>query len=407
MNGQVKPIDSLERAVVDFWRKGHLSSGTIVIYLQWVRRFQAYCKRRRIVESEHLTAAGVRSFSHFYRGPRLKRRVSAKNSRGVAWNALHAWACALHSLGMQLPPWRDKRAPQSLPPVLSEYCQYRRAHNGISERTLVRDIETAQSFVEQLRCRNKSLQRATLADVDVFVRKLCSRVSKRTVADSCSSLRAFLRFLHMTRRLPADLASGVIAPRFRLHDRPPRTLPWREVQQILRSVSRVKPPGKRDFAIMLLLATYGLGAAEVLGLRLEDLDWRAGIIRVRRPKTNVRIELPLLPAVGRALSAYLRWERPPAKSIQYIFLRKSMPYEPITSSAIRYRIRCCARLAGIETKRLGAHAFRHSHASRQVDAGANIKVVSDILGHRSISSTSVYVRVALKRLRTVALAVPR
>jgi site-specific recombinase XerD len=179
------------------------------------------------------------------------------------------------------------------------------------------------------------------------------------------------------------------------------------VQQILRSVSRAKPPGKRDFAIMLLLATYGLGAAEVLGLRFEDLDWRAGIIRVRRPKTNVRIELPLLPAVGKALSAYLRWERPPAKSIQHIFLRKSMPYEPMTSGAIRYRIRCYARLAGIKAKPLGAHVFRHSHASRQVDSGANIKVVSDILGHRSISSTSVYVRVALRRLRTVALPVPR
>jgi integrase/recombinase XerD len=407
VNGQIKPINSLERAVVDLWRKGHLSSGTIVIYLQWVRRFRAYCKRRKIAESEHLTAAGVRSFSHFYRGPRLKRRVSAHKSQGVAGNALHAWACALHSLGVPLLPWRDKPAPRSLPPLLNEYCHYRRAHNGVSERTLVRDIETAHGFLEQLRCLKKPIERASLADVDVFVRKLSSRISKRTVADSCSSLRAFLRFLHMTRRLQADLASGVIAPRFRLHDRPPRTLPWREVQQIIRSVSRVKPPGKRDFAIMLLLAAYGLGAAEVLGLRLEDLDWRTGIIRVRRPKTNVPIELPLLPAVGKAISAYLRWERPPARSIQQLFLRKSMPYEPITSAAIRYRIRCYARLAGIETKRLGAHVFRHSHASRQVDIGTNIKVVSDILGHRSTSSTSVYVRVALKRLRTVALPVPR
>lgn len=406
MNEQVKPIDSRERAVVDLWRKGHLSCGTIVSYLYWIRRFRAYCKRK-IVESEHLTAAGVRHFIHSYRGPRLKRRVSAKNSRVLAGNALHAWACALHSLGVPLPPWHDKPATRSLPPLLREYCHYRRAHNGVSERTIVRDIETAQSFLERLRCRKKSLQRATLADVDGFVRKLSSRVSKRTVADTCSSLRAFLRFLHMTRRLRADLASGVIAPPFRLRERPPRTLPWKEVQQILRSVSRSKPPGKRDFAIMLLLATYGLGAAEILGLRFEDLDWRAGIIRVRRPKTNVRIELPLLPAVGKAISAYLRQERPPAKSIQQLFLRKNMPYEPITSAAIRYRIRCYARLAGIQTKPLGAHVFRHSHASRQVDTGANIKVVSDILGHRSTSSTSVYVRVALKRLRTVALPVPR
>ena len=84
-----------------------------------------------------------------------------------------------------------------------------------------------------------------------------------------------------------------------------------------------------------------------------------------------------------------------------------MLYELMTSGAIRHRILHCAKLAGIPAKVLGAHAFRHSHASRQVDAGANIKVVSDILGHRSVSSTSVYVRVALKRLRGVGLEVPR
>jgi site-specific recombinase XerD len=79
----------------------------------------------------------------------------------------------------------------------------------------------------------------------------------------------------------------------------------------------------------------------------------------------------------------------------------------MTSAAIRHRIRHWATLAGIRAKVIGAHAFRHSHATRQVDAGANIKVLSDILGHRSVSSTSVYVRVALKRLRGVALPVPR
>jgi integrase len=184
-------------------------------------------------------------------------------------------------------------------------------------------------------------------------------------------------------------------------------LPRGDLKLILRSIRRSEPPGKRDFAILLLLATYGLGAAEVLGLRLQDLDWQAGILRARRPKTKVLIELPLLPAVAQALTSYLRWERPPAKSIPYLFLRKNMPYEPITSSVIRYRIRHYARLAGIADRVIGAHAFRHSHATRQVDAGANLKVVSEILGHRSSSSTSVYVRVALRRLRGVALPVPR
>lgn len=399
-------IDERERAVVCLWRKGHLSPGTIVIYLQWVRRFRNYCDRRKLLESEQLTVAGVRRFTGAYAGPRLRGRPMTQNSRNLASNALHAWACALGALGMPLPPWREKQVPR-LSPLLKEYCHYRRAHSGVSDGTLVRDVETARGFLGQLRREAKPIRLATLADVDMFVRELGTRLGKRTVADTCSSLRAFLRFLKMTGRLPADLAGGVIAPRYRIDEKPPRTLPWKEVQKILHSINRTEAPGKRDYAIVLLLATYGLGAAEVLAIRLQDLDWRGGVLRLRRPKTGAPIELPLLPAVARALTAYLRWERPPASSVPSLFLRQNMPYEPITSSAIRYRIRHYARLAGIPAKVIGAHAFRHSHASRQIDAGADVKVVSDILGHRSSSSTSVYVRVALKRLRAVGLPVPR
>jgi integrase/recombinase XerD len=406
MKNAVRVIDDQERAVVELWRKGRLSPGTITIYLQWVRRFKRYCSKRSLLESEHLTVVGVRRFARIYTGPRLRGRRSSPGSCLVANNALHAWACALGALGEALPRWREKQS-SPLSPLLKDYCHYRNSHNGVSERTQVRDVETARDFLRQLRRGRKSIARATVRDVDAFVQKLATRLSKRTVADTCSSLRAFLRFLRVTGRLPADLASGVIAPRYRIDERPPRTLAWKDVQQILRSISRTEAPGRRDFAIVLLLATYGLGAAEVLGIRLEDLDWRVGVLRVRRPKTKVPIELPLLPAVAKALTAYLRWERPPAKSVHSLFLRKNMPYEPITSAAIRYRIRYYAQLAGIPAKVIGAHAFRHSHASRQIDSGANVKVVSDILGHRSSSSTSVYVRVALNRLRAVTLPVPR
>jgi site-specific recombinase XerD len=198
-----------------------------------------------------------------------------------------------------------------------------------------------------------------------------------------------------------------MAPRIRKAARPPRTLAWQDVKRILRSIERSEPPGKRDFAILLLLATYGLGAAEVLGLRLQDVDWTRGILRARRPKTKVSIELPLLPPVARALTAYLRWERPPAQGTAHLFLRMNMPYKPMTSGAIRHRIRHYASQAGVAANMIGAHVFRHSHASRQVDAGANLKVVSEILGHRSSSSTSVYVRVAIRRLRGVGLPVPQ
>ena len=159
--------------------------------------------------------------------------------------------------------------------------------------------------------------------------------------------------------------------------------------------------------MLLLMVTYGLGAAEILQLSLEDVDWKAEVLRVRRPKTGVLIDLPLLPPVAKALSEYLQKERPSHAVTRRIFLNKNMPHNPLTSGGIRHRIRLYAHLADITADVIGAHAFRHSHASKQIDAGANPKIVGDILGHRNPSSTSVYVRVALQRLRRVALPVPR
>jgi len=403
---RVTLTDDRERAVVAWWRKSKLKPGTIAVYLQWVRRFRTYCNQRKLPEIEQLTAMGVQRFIEAYTGPRLKGQRSSTNSRNLANNALHAWACALDAFETPMPPWRIRRRPP-ISAMLESYCHYRRVHNGISEGTLVRDVETARGFLTQLSRGRKSVSKAASRDVDAFVQGLATRMSARTVADTCSSLRAFLRFLQMTGRIGTDLASSVVAPRYRTDERPPRTLPWQDVQRILHSISRSEAPGKRDFAIVLLLAAYGLGAAEVLAIRLEDLDWRGGVLKIHRPKTGVVIELPLLPAVAKALTAYLRWERPPARATRALFLRKNMPCKPMTSAAIRYRIRHYARLAGIPRKVIGAHAFRHSHATRQIDSGANVEVVSDILGHRSSSSTSVYVRVAMTRLRAVALPVPR
>lgn len=402
-----KGRDERERAVVQFWQRGHLSRSTIQVYISWVRRFRAYCRRRELIEADELSLIGACRFTTTYTGPRLKGKALRRSTCDSARNAIHAWACALRALGETLPAWENAPSIQALPPLLDEYRGYRRAHNGVAESTLVRDLDVARRFHEHLRERRRTTCTTRPVDLDTFVQELSTRVSKPTVADVCSSLRSFLRFLQATGRVDADLAKSVVAPRIRKEARPPRTLAWQDVKRILRSIGQSEPPGKRDFAILLLLATYGLGAAEVLALRLQDVDWTAGILRARRPKTNVSIELPLLPPVARALTAYLRWERPPAQGTAHLFLRMNMPYKPMTSGAIRHRIRHYASQAGVAANMIGAHVFRHSHASRQVDAGANLKVVSEILGHRCSSSTSVYVRVAIKRLRGVGLPVPR
>jgi integrase len=222
-----------------------------------------------------------------------------------------------------------------------------------------------------------------------------------------SSLRGFLRFLHITRRLAVDLAPSVMAPIVRRDERPLRALPWEKVQRILGAIDRSTAAGRRDYALLLLMSVYGLGAGEVLRLRLDDIDWRAAILHVTRPKTGVAIELPLLPAVARVLVSYLRHGRPQHAGTRHLFVSLRAPHRPLdASSAVRHILHKHAHAAGVSAPYLGSHVLRHTHACRELEQGVSPKVIGDILGHRRPESTSAYLRVANERLREVALALP-
>jgi site-specific recombinase XerD len=390
---------------MEIWRASGRSESTIAVYVLWVRKYRAHCRARRLDEVERLTRADVVRYARSYRGARRGRHVK-KTTRIGASNALHAWSCALKLFGKQVPVWCPAPVPRRLSPLLTMYAQYRQAHRGVAPATLARDMDVTSGFVRSLREHGRTLAATRAIDVDRFIDTLSARRSRRTVAGLCSSLRCFFRFLQVSGRVRRDLASYVVAPRYRTDEHPPRALPWFSVRRILRVIPRDSARGPRDFAMLLLMATYGLGASEVVGLCLDDIDWRANVLRARRPKTEVPLELPLLPAVAQAIADYIRRGRPPHIETRALFVGFGLPHNRVSTSAIRAKVRKYARAAGIKDA-VGAHVFRHSHATEQIDAGANPKVVSDILGHRRPSSTSVYVRVALQRLRTVALPVPR
>jgi integrase/recombinase XerD len=400
------PRDERERQVVHAWREAGLGNGTIAVYLCSVRQFRAYCHKEGTDEIGRLTRADVMAYARSYVGSRRGRRVK-EWSRHTARNALHAWSCALQTLGVRVPPWPSVSAPRRWPALVDAYGEYRRSHRGVAAATLERDMKLASDFLEALRSRSRSIAAMQITDIDSFVERLLVRLSRRTVAGLCSSLRSFLRFLRATGRVQRDLAPLVVGPRFRHDERPPRALPWKSIRQILRVIPRLDRVGQRDYAMFLLMAAYGLGGGEVVGLRLADVDWRAGVLRARRPKTAVPIELPLLPAVARALAAYLRRGRPRTTPARALFVTVGLPHRSLTTSVLRHQARKYAARAGIVVGTLGAHVFRHSYATRQIDAGAPAKIVGDILGHRRPSSISVYVRLALRRLRTVGLPVPR
>jgi len=400
------PRDDRERRIIGVWRQCGLTDGSIAVYLCSVRPFRRHCRAAGIDEIERLTHADVVAYAKAYVGPRRGRRVK-QWSHHSARNAMHAWSCALQILGVGVPPWRTPAVSRRWPGLIEAYGEYRRSHRGIAASTLRRDMALASDFLQSLRSRSRRVAAISVKDIDDFIDGLSARLVRRTVAGLCSSLRCFLGFLRVTGRIRRDLASCVVAPRFRVDEGPPRALPWESIRRILRAIPRDRHTGQRDYAMFLLMAAYGLGAGEIVALRLDDVDWRAGVLRARRPKTAVPIELPLLPAVARALASYLQRGRSRTTSTRALFVTVGLPHQALTTSVLRHQARLYAARAGIAVAPLGAHVFRHSHATRQIDAGAPAKIVGDILGHRRPSSMSVYVRVALRRLRSVGLPVPR
>lgn len=390
--------------VVDFWKRNGLKGSSTIVYQQWVRRFLLDCTQRGVPALAHLTSEGVTAFAKRYA---RRHRINSGETQRMARTSLRAWSVGLVALGSQPARWSTPNSPDhKLPPLLAEYVSFRHVHSHAIDSSINREIAEITAWLEFLRTRRRSLRRVRLADIDAYVIKMRRRYAVATVARSLSSLRLFLRFLQNTDRLRHDLASSVQCPPRRRVE-PPRALAWSDVQKILRAVDQSTRTGMRDYAMLLLMSLYGLGSAEVIGLKLDDVHWRTAILSVHRPKTGVDIELPLLSPAARALAAYLRHVRPPDAPSRAFFIRHQLPHIGFTSSAIRFAVRKYAAKAGIQVRPLGGHVLRHSHASRQVDQQAPPRVLSSILGHRDPESTSAYTRVAVERLRGIALPVPR
>jgi integrase len=264
-----------------------------------------------------------------------------------------------------------------------------------------------RKFLFGLKQRKTTLSLLAPRHIDRFVVAFSESVGPKTLSGVCSSIRCFLRFVHATGRTSADLSLCVPgSPSRRIGRAPPRALSWPDVRRILGAIDRKTNVGKRDYAAVLMMATYGMGGAELLGLRLEDVDWHAGTLRVIRPKTDVETLLPLLGPVAKALSSYLLGGRYRNHASREIFLSNFAPHSPISVAALRLRLQRYAETAHVSAPLLGTHSLRHSHATLQIEIAAPTKVVSDILGHSDPSSISAYARVATNRLRAICLPVP-
>ena len=243
------------------------------------------------------------------------------------------------------------------------------------------------------------------ADVVRFVQREAAHLSPKVAKLVTTALRSFLRYARYRGYIAVDLAAAVPAVANWSMASIPRSIEPDHVRRVLAGCNRQSAVGRRDYAILLLLARLGLRAGEVAGLALEDIDWEAGCLNVRG-KGGHRSALPLPAEVGEAIAAYLRVGRP-ASTSRFVFLRAKAPIRGFQSSiAVLSVVRHALARASIDTPRKGAHQFRHALACEMLRQGASLPDIGQILRHRSPQTTAIYAKVDLASLRPLSLPWP-
>jgi integrase/recombinase XerD len=289
--------------------------------------------------------------------------------------------------------------------LIEEYANYLREVRGFAASTVSHHRDTTQCFLQHLDEEKIALKKIRGSHIESYITKVGKRLSRPSLQHDIGALRGFLRFLAIDDRVPAGLASQIDTPRLYQLEKLPRAIPWETVRTLLRCIDRTSAVGLRDYAMFLLIATYGLRAGEVVAITLDDLCWRQGRLRIHQRKTSSPLELPLTNEVSNALVKHLK-RTPPPPPYRRIFLRMRAPIGALKRTAIKGAFRSLVRKSRLQVPTQGPHCLRHSLAVYLLKLGTPLKAIGDILGHRSAVSTSTYLRLATGDLREVPLPVP-
>jgi integrase/recombinase XerD len=296
--------------------------------------------------------------------------------------------------------------PAAEPATPAEALLVRYRHYLVAERGVV--PETARGYVDAVRpflggreqAGELDLERLTAGDVTAFVLATCPGKPKGSAKLTVTALRSLLGFLHVEGLIGEPL--GYYVPSvasWRLAGLP-KSLERGQVAALLAGCDRGTATGRRDFAMLTLLARLGLRAGEVAALRLDDISWRAGEITVRGKGSRAE-QLPLPADAGEAITAYLRDGRPePFEAARQVFLRARAPHRGLTSGGVSQAVFSAGQRAGIGP--VFAHRLRHSAAVGMLAAGAPLTEIGQVLRHRRLLSTAIYAKADIQALRVLA-----
>jgi site-specific recombinase XerD len=283
-----------------------------------------------------------------------------------------------------------------------DFERYLLQERGLAAATIGNYLRVARTFLtthfdEEM----ADPQRLRPPDVIRFVHRIAQSQPPRSAKFTITGLRAFLRFLYVRGRTTTDLTPSVpTIPHWKV-TAIPRSLKDHEVESLLRSCDRTTAVGKRDYAVLCLLARLGLRAGEVAAMALDDIDWRAGELTVRG-KGGTRERLPLLAEVGQALAAYLREARPSCAT-RHLFATARAPFHEFAGPTTVCRIvEQALKRAGLNPPQRGAHLLRHSLATALLRRGASLQEIGDVLRHRHPATTQIYAKVDVAALQALA-----
>jgi site-specific recombinase XerD len=286
--------------------------------------------------------------------------------------------------------------------ILSRYEEYLRSERGLVTITILHYQSFVRAFlVERFREGPFLLREVKPSDISNFVLRHAHAMAVKRAQLMTTAFRSFFRYLFQKEELQADLAASVPTVANWQLSTVPKYLAPKEVERVLRACNRRTATGRRDYAILLLLARLGLRAGEVVALQLDDLNWRAGEIMVRG-KGLFHDRMPLPPDVGKALASYLRRDRPPCPTRRVFVCMKAPRRGFAHPSTLTTVVRRALDRADLHPTFKGAHLLRHSLATSMLRSGATMGEIGEVLRHRIPNTTEIYAKVDFDGLRSLA-----
>ncbi len=284
--------------------------------------------------------------------------------------------------------------------LLAGYQRHLVSERGLAAGTCANCVRLVRPFLAGRTAAGVlDLEHLTAGDVTAFMVGTARERSPDTARNSATALRSLLRFLHVNGLITEPLSQAVPAVAREAKTHPAKAVDAGTVAAMLAGCDRGTVGGRRDFAIITLLARLGLRAGEVAGLHLDDLDWHAGEI-VIHGKGSTRDRLPMPPDAGEAIAGYLQSGRPPSALDRHVFIRLSAPCHGLTAGGVKHVVIMAGERA--RAGPLTPHRLRHTAATATLAAGAPLAEVSQLLRHRREQTTTIYAKVGTEALRPLA-----